>query len=56
MQLFSQLVNDRFAAFARDCDAYGKQVSDPAELNSVIAEALNHSGPLVEILTDARST
>ena len=52
----TSLHNPDFAAYARNCGAYGKQVSSPAELNSAIAEALSHSGPaLVEILTDARS-
>ncbi|ODQ85753.1 thiamine pyrophosphate-dependent enzyme [Mycolicibacterium holsaticum] len=52
----TSLHNPDFAAFARDCGAYGKQVASPAELNSAIAEALSHPGPaLVEILTDAGS-
>ncbi|MGV0743080.1 thiamine pyrophosphate-dependent enzyme [Mycolicibacterium sp. XJ870] len=53
----TSLHNPDFAAYARNCGAYGKQVSSPAELNSAIAEALAHSsGPaLVEILTDSRS-
>ncbi|ORA64521.1 thiamine pyrophosphate-dependent enzyme [Mycobacteroides franklinii] len=52
----TSLHNPDFAAFARDCGAYGKRVTDTAELNSVIGEALSHPGPaLVEILTDPRS-
>jgi len=49
----TSLHNPDFAAYARNCGAYGRQVSDPAELNSAIEEALTHTGPaLVEILTD----
>ncbi|CAJ1511145.1 thiamine pyrophosphate-dependent enzyme [[Mycobacterium] burgundiense] len=53
----TSLHNPDFAAYARDCGAYGKQVSRAADLNSAIATALSHPGPaLVEILTDARSS
>ncbi|CAJ1498398.1 thiamine pyrophosphate-dependent enzyme [[Mycobacterium] burgundiense] len=53
----TSLHNPDFAAYARDCGAYGIQVSSPAELNTAIATALSHPGPaLVEILTDARSS
>lgn len=52
----TSLHNPDFAAFARDCGAYGKRVTGATELRSVIAEALSHPGPaLVEILTDPRS-
>jgi thiamine pyrophosphate-dependent acetolactate synthase large subunit-like protein len=52
----TSLHNPDFAAYARDCGAYGIQISSPAELNTAIAAALTHTGPaLVEILTDARS-
>lgn len=52
----TSLRNPDFAAYARDCGAYGKQVNNPTELNAAIAEALSHRGPaLVEILTDAWS-
>lgn len=47
----TSLRNPDFAAFARDCGGYGRQVSDPAELNDAITEALSYSGPaLVEIM------
>lgn len=52
----TSLHNPDFASFAQNCGAYGRQVSNPADLRSAIAEALSHPGPaLVEILTDARS-
>ncbi|WP_255794997.1 thiamine pyrophosphate-dependent enzyme [Mycobacteroides abscessus] len=52
----TSLHNPDFAAFARDCGAYGRQVANPAELNPVISEALSFPGPaLVEILTDPKS-
>jgi thiamine pyrophosphate-dependent acetolactate synthase large subunit-like protein len=47
----TSLHNPDFAAYARSCGAYGRRVTDPAELNAAIAEAFNHRGPaLVEIL------
>ncbi|OKH65079.1 pyruvate oxidase [Mycobacterium sp. SWH-M5] len=52
----TSLLNPDFAAYARDCGAYGNQVISPTELGTVIAEALAHPGPaLVEIITDAWS-
>lgn len=52
----TSLLNPDFSALARDCGAYGKQVSDRAALRSVIREALAHPGPaMVEIMTDPRS-
>ena len=52
----TSLHNPDFAAYARNCGGYGTRVSDPAELGSAIAEALNYPGPaLVEVLTDAGS-
>jgi thiamine pyrophosphate-dependent acetolactate synthase large subunit-like protein len=52
----TSLLNPNFAALARDCGAYGKRVTDPADLGSVIAEALGHPGPaMVEIMTDPGS-
>ena len=52
----TSLNNPDFAAYARDCGGYGRRVTDPGELSSVIAEALDHPGPaLVEVLTDPRS-
>lgn len=50
------LLNPNFSALARDCGAYGKRVTDPADVQSVMAEALNHPGPaMVEIMTDPAS-
>jgi pyruvate oxidase len=52
----TSLLNPDFSAFARDCGAYGKRVTDPSNVKSVVAEAINHPGPaMVEILTDPRS-
>ena len=52
----TSLLNPDFAAYARDCGAYGNQVISHTELGTVIAEALAHPGPaLVEIITDAWS-
>ena len=52
----TSLLNPDFAAFARDCGAHGVRVTDPADVNSAVAEALRHPGPaMVEILTDPRS-
>lgn len=52
----TSLLNPDFSAYARDCGAYGKRVSDPADVGSVIAEALEHPGPaMVEIMTDPGS-
>ncbi|WP_100463207.1 thiamine pyrophosphate-dependent enzyme [Mycobacteroides abscessus] len=52
----TSLRNPDFAAFARDCGAYGRQVATPAELSVVISEALSFPGPaMVEVLTDPKS-
>jgi thiamine pyrophosphate-dependent acetolactate synthase large subunit-like protein/nitrite reductase/ring-hydroxylating ferredoxin subunit len=52
----TSLLNPDFAAFARDCGAHGARVTDPADLDSAITQALEHRGPaLVEILTDPRT-
>ncbi|MDF2826138.1 MAG: pyruvate oxidase, partial [Mycobacterium sp.] len=52
----TSLLNPNFSAFARDCGAYGTRVSDPTDVHSAIAEALDHSGPaMVEVMTDPRS-
>lgn len=52
----TSLLNPNFSALARDCGAYGKRVTDPADVKSVVAEALNHPGPaMVEIMTDPGS-
>ncbi len=50
----TELHNPSFAAFAKLCGGYGKTVTDSANLETVIAEALAHDGPaLVEIVSDA---
>ncbi|MDG4663636.1 thiamine pyrophosphate-dependent enzyme [Mycobacterium sp. 236(2023)] len=52
----TSLLNPDFAALARDCGAYGRRVSDRADLVTAIAEALDHPGPaMVEIRTDPAS-
>ncbi|MCP9273586.1 thiamine pyrophosphate-dependent enzyme [Mycolicibacterium arenosum] len=52
----TSLLNPDFSALARDCGAYGRRVSDPADVESVIGEALTYPGPaMVEIMTDPRS-
>jgi thiamine pyrophosphate-dependent acetolactate synthase large subunit-like protein len=52
----TSLLNPDFAALARDCGAHGVRVTDPADVNSAVAEALRYPGPaMVEILTDPRS-
>ncbi|MEO1027559.1 MAG: thiamine pyrophosphate-dependent enzyme [Pseudomonadota bacterium] len=50
----TNLTNPSFAAFARLCGGWGRRVTEPAELEAAIAEALAHPGPaLLEIMTDA---
>ncbi|WP_298970707.1 thiamine pyrophosphate-binding protein [uncultured Roseobacter sp.] len=50
----TDLQNPGFAAFARLCGGYGVKVTDAADIESAIKEALEHVGPaLVEIMTDA---
>jgi pyruvate oxidase len=52
----TSLLNPDFSAFARDSGAYGRRVTDRAELESAITEALRHPGPaMVEVMTDAGS-
>ena len=52
----TSLLNHNFSKLASDCGAYGKRVTDPADVESVIAEALGHPGPaMVEIMTDPGS-
>lgn len=52
----TSLLNPDFSALARDCGAYGRRVSDRADIASAIAEALDHPGPaMVEIMTDPAS-
>ena len=50
----TNLHNPSFAAFARLCGGHGVKITESAEIEAAIAEALNHDGPaLVEIMTDA---
>ncbi|MBX7453845.1 Rieske 2Fe-2S domain-containing protein [Mycolicibacterium sp. 3033] len=52
----TSLLNPNFAAFARDCGAHGRRVTDPADVRSAIEEALRLPGPaMVEIMTDPAS-
>ncbi len=49
----TQLHNPSFAAFARLCGGHGIRVTEAAELNAAIAEALAVDGPsLVEVICD----
>ena len=50
----TDLHNPSFAAFARLCGGHGTRVTETAEIEKAIAEALAYDGPsLVEIVTDA---
>ena len=50
----TELRNPSFAAYARLCGGKGIRVTDPAELDAAMADALGHPGPsLIEIMTDA---
>ncbi|MFA3920858.1 thiamine pyrophosphate-dependent enzyme [Ruegeria hyattellae] len=50
----TELHNPSFAAFARLCGGHGVKVTDPAEIEAAIKQALDVNGPaLVEIMTDA---
>jgi pyruvate oxidase len=52
----TSLHNPDFAAFARDCGAFGRRVTDAHDLHSAISDALSHPGPaMVEVLTDPSS-
>jgi pyruvate oxidase len=49
----TDLQNPSFAAYARLCGGKGLRVTEAAELDAALAEALAHGGPsLVEIVTD----
>ena len=40
-------------AFARNCGAHGVRVTDAAQLDATLAEAVAHDGPaMVEVITD----
>ena len=50
----TDLHNPSFAAFAKLCGGHGIRVTDPAQLDTALSEALAHDGPsLVEVMTDA---
>ena len=50
----TDLQNPGFAAFARLCGGHGTKVTDAADIEAAIKDALDHKGPaLVEIMTDA---
>ncbi|MCR9137531.1 MAG: thiamine pyrophosphate-binding protein [Alphaproteobacteria bacterium] len=50
----TQLTNPSFAAFARLCGGHGSRVTETANIEQAMAEALAHDGPaLIEIMTDA---
>ncbi len=47
------LHNPDFSAFARNCGACGVRVTDAAQLDAALAEAVAHDGPaMVEVITD----
>lgn len=50
----TSLTNPNFAEFARSCGGMGVRVTDKAELERALKDAIAHDGPaLVEIMTDA---
>ena len=50
----TSLHNPDFAAFAELCGATGIRVTDPADLDSALSDALAHPGPaLVDVVTNA---
>ena len=50
----TDLHNPSFSAFARLCGGYGQRITQSAELEKMIAEALTQEKPaLVEIMTDS---
>lgn len=53
----TSLHNPDFSAYARLCGAHGVRVTDAAELDAALAEALAYDGPaLVEVVTDPELT
>ncbi len=49
----TSLHNPSFAMFARQCGGHGVKVTDVADLEAALAQALAHNGPsLVEVMTD----
>jgi thiamine pyrophosphate-dependent acetolactate synthase large subunit-like protein/nitrite reductase/ring-hydroxylating ferredoxin subunit len=50
----TSLHNPEFAAYAQLCGAFGRRVTNAAELDDALAAAFAHDGPaLVEVVTDA---
>jgi len=50
----TSLHNPDFSEYSKLCGAYGRRVTDRAELDAALTEALAHEGPaLVEIVADA---
>lgn len=50
----TDLLNPSFSAFARLCGGHGSRVTDGADLERALTEAIAHNGPaLVEIITDS---
>ena len=49
----TSLHNPDFSAYARNCGALGIRVTDAAELDAALAEAVAHDGPaMVEVMAD----
>jgi hypothetical protein len=49
----TSLHNPDFSAYARNCGALGIRVTDAAELDAALAEAVAHDGAaMVEVITD----
>ena len=49
----TSLHNPDFSAFARNCGALGIRVTDRAQLDAALAEAVAYDGPaMVEVITD----
>jgi thiamine pyrophosphate-dependent acetolactate synthase large subunit-like protein len=49
----TSLHNPDFSAYARNCGALGIRVTDAAELDAALAEAVAHDGPaMVEVIAD----
>ena len=49
----TSLHNPDFGAYAELCGAHGRRVTDPADLDGALADALAHPGPaLVEVIAD----
>ena len=52
-RLADALHNPDFSAFARNCGAFGVRITDRAQLDQALAEAVAYNGPaMVEVMTD----